>query len=185
MKTGTKIGKLEGILFFIAFVIAGRIIGSCSGESTAIKHRMKAAHNAAIRAGVPNELLGVKWLATIESVKQSHPNAQRINSKHGGERLETKSVFYDRPAIIAFEFNNRALVEVEIEFTDDLSATSFQSTQTQANIDFGPLPPASNKAPFTFYSELQKEEFTIVHSLGGYGTPAERLSVKLTKWPDM
>jgi hypothetical protein len=184
MKTKAKFGKLEGILLFIGFVVAGRIIGGCSGESTAIKHRMKAANNAAIKAGVPNEFLGVKWLSTIESVKQSHPNAMRTNSKYSGQRLETKSVFYGRPAIIAFEFNNRALEEVQIEFTDDLSATSFQSAQTQAGIDFGPLPPASNKTPFTFYSELQKEEFIIVHSLGGYGTPKERLSIKLTRWPD-
>lgn len=185
MKVKKKLGKLEGFILFITCVIGGRIIGGFSGENAAIKHRMKAASDAAIRAGVPNEFFGVKWLASIEDVKRAHPDAMQTGGKNNGYKFDLKSAFYERPATISFEFDNRALVEIQIEFTDASSPDSFLITKSRAERDFGPFPIPAKKDIFIFYAELQKEEFLIVHSLGGYGQPVEKLNIKLSRWPGL
>lgn len=153
-----KILLTVGLFAFIAVI--AKFIGSDAASISAAQH----VQQEAIAQRMPTDIFGVRWLATLEELKQLRPNIQQEST----ELFSEQELFLGRKAKIGYYVKNNSILMFIITFSEPASTEDFKTTQMSLSEKYGAMPATvtiSDTTEPTECSQRISERFRIDHCM--------------------
>lgn len=123
--------KLIGIGALIVLILIFKFVGGQLGSTAAVQ----SVQQQAIAQNMPIEILGVKWLASLEEVKSIRPNIRQDSP----ETFSEDTLFQERKAEVTYFIKKNTVVMFIITFSEPASLDNFQKTQALLGKDYGAM----------------------------------------------
>lgn len=158
------------LLFFILAVSLIKISesrGSIFNDLGAESARREIEKEAQ-SVGAPIGFFNVKWLASMDDVRRSHPNALLLSTLKSNDTLAEREILYERDIVINYIFDNNNLIMFIINFAEAGSGDGFQRTQARLVSQYGAMPSAVQTNDCKLSSSKTQGRFALEHCLREY-----------------
>jgi hypothetical protein len=152
-----------GLLALIA--LTAKFIGGNAATDSAAQYVQQEAN----AQKMPTDIFGVKWLATLEELKQLRPNIQQESS----ELFSEQGLFLGRNAKIGYYVRNNSTLMFIITFSEPASMEDFNTTQISLSEKYGNMSAVatiSDASEPTECSQRATERFRIDHCMRMFDT---------------
>ncbi len=168
----TAFATFLAILGAILVIGAAKWIGRVAENSAGRQAAMKALERDAVASGAPAGLFGTRWLMSMSEVMHIARSAQRQSP----DSLMEMRPFYDRKAIITYDFTDDVLLMISVTFLGASSDADFDRTQARLSADYGSMPASAPSKNYKRSSRREANRFVIDHCVTEpVGVPTEQI----------